>query len=643
MRLYLRTIGEQWRALLVLLACSVIEAVPAFATGWLVERAVSDGFQRGGIAFGIGALGVLLALFVVGALGSLLVFSRLGSVVEPLRDVLAGAVVRGVLGMRALPRSRIGESDVPGILRRIEDVRQATGLLLGRVRGLVVTAIAAMAGLFVFAWQLALIAVVPVLLSAAIVALSMPTLLTRQRDLALAHERAERSAADVFAGMRDVVSCGAEATAAASVCADVDRQERAALAVARVAWVRTVAVGFGVLVPFLGIGFVAPGMVAAGQLTPGAAFGVLCYLALGIVPAFGGLATTSGTAGKLFTALHGLGGGGRPDPLPAGSVAPAHTGLSLRGVTFRWGPEAEPVVDGLSLDLVPGDRLTVVGETGLGKSTFAALLMGQLEPERGRVLLGGEPVSRIAPAERHGIVGYLPSEPYLFAGSVRENLAVFSMCSRFARVPDGRLLASIAAVGADEVVERLGGLSGEIGHRNRGLSAADAQLLALARLYASSAKVVVLDEATSHLSAEAEARVERAFAGRGGILVVMASRQAPFPWQGRVLVLGVPGHARPQAAEIRTQDAEIGTQDAEIGTQDGEIRAQDGEIRARDGEIRAQDAEIRARGVEDRRDTAEPEFEHAIPRQARGGEEPRSGSTGRERINGADVPLGKQP
>ncbi|ASR38533.1 hypothetical protein BAY61_30025 [Prauserella marina] len=608
MRLYLRTIGERWRALLVLLGCSVIEGVPAFATGWLVERAVSEGFQQGRVAFGIGVLGVLLALFGVGALGSLLVFSRLGSVVEPLRDVLAGAVVRGVLGVRALPRCRIGEPDVPGILLRIEDVRQATGRLLGEIRGLVVTGVAAMAGLFVFAWQLALIVVVPVLLSSVIVVLSMPRSLARQQDLALAQERAERSAADVFAGMRDVVSCGAEASAAAGVCADVDRSERAAIAVARMAAVRAVAVGFGLLVPLLGVGFVAPGMVAEGRLTQGAAFGVLCYLVLGVLPAFNGLATTSGTTGKLFTALRGLGGGGKPDPLPAGSVAPGHAGISLRGVTFRWGPDAEPIVEGLSLDLVPGDRLTVVGESGLGKSTFAALLTGQLEPQRGRVLLGGEPVSRIAPAERHRIVGYLPSEPYLFAGSVRENLTVSSLSA--GSVTDGQLLVSVAAVGAGEVVERLGGLSGEVGHRNRGLSVADAQLLALARLYASPAKVVVLDEATSCLTAEAEARAERAFAARGGTLVVMTSGPGPSPRQGRVLVLGTePKHH----ADIRTQDAEIPARDAEM-------------------RIRAHDSD-------------EPEVEHPIPRQARGrGErETRPASAHADRVAGTDVPLGKQP
>jgi len=86
-------------------------------------------------------------------------------------------------------------------------------------------------------------------------------------------------------------------------------------------------------------------------------------------------------------------------------------------------------------------------------------------------------------------------------------------------------------------VARIGGLSAALGHAGAGLSAGEAQLLAVARVYACPAELVILDEATSHLDPTAEARVERAFAARGGILVVIAHRLSSALRAKRVLVM----------------------------------------------------------------------------------------------------------
>src|SRR5439155_23264524 len=104
-----------------------------------------------------------------------------------------------------------------------------------------------------------------------------------------------------------------------------------------------------------------------------------------------------------------------PGPAPPGP-APAADGLVLRGVSFRYGPHASPVVAGLDLVVRPGDHLAVVGPSGIGKSTLAALLAGVLRPQEGEVRLGGVPLDRLD-LPRHRVL--IPQEAYVFSATLR--------------------------------------------------------------------------------------------------------------------------------------------------------------------------------------------------------------------------------
>jgi ATP-binding cassette subfamily C protein len=274
-------------------------------------------------------------------------------------------------------------------------------------------------------------------------------------------------------------------------------------------------------------------MVASGQLTAGAVLGAVVYLGTSVQPALRRLAdTTSTVVLRLMVALRRLAEAAPPAAPPAGDEVPEGSEISLRGLTFGWGEQAEPVVRDLDLDLAPGDHLAVVGPSGIGKSTLASLLTGLMPPQAGIVALGRTPAHLVRPSVRHRRIALIPQETYLFTGTVRENLALFAPSAA-----DPALLAAVEAVGATELVARLGGLSGSLGHAGSGLSAGEAQLLAVARVYASPADIVILDEATSHLDPAAEARVERAFAARGGILVVIAHRLSSALRAKRVLVM----------------------------------------------------------------------------------------------------------
>ncbi|WIX80319.1 ABC transporter ATP-binding protein [Amycolatopsis carbonis] len=529
--LYRATLLQQWRGGLVLLACSALEGAPAFFSGRLVELAVDRGFAVGAPKAGVGYLALFGVAALAGAFGSRLVWRQLGQVVEPLRDALVTAVVRGVLHDPNPPRNAADASGVARITQHVEVVRDATAGLLVQARAMVVTTAAAIVGLATVAGQLLLPVAVPVVVAVAVFAALLPSLARRQRALVLADERTAETTGAVLGGMRDVVACGAEPGAALAVYDAVEKQAEAAVKVAHSGAARSLVISLGAFVPLIASLAVAPGLVESQELTAGAALGALVYLATTMQPTLRGLAATAGTVVlRLIVALKRLAETAEVPP-PKPETREAHgADLEVRGLTFRWGAAPEPVVRGLDLDLRAGDHLAVVGPSGIGKSTLAGLLTGLLTPQAGRVLLDGVPVAEAA--NRHELIALIPQQAYVFAGTLRDNLGLFAPTAS-----DEHLRDAARAVGAEELLTRLGGLDAELGHEAEGLSGGEAQLIALARVHASAARIVILDEATSTLDPAAEARAERAFTTRGGTLVVIAHRLSSAVRARSVLVL----------------------------------------------------------------------------------------------------------
>ncbi|MFJ9026138.1 ATP-binding cassette domain-containing protein [Streptomyces sp. NPDC102259] len=224
-----------------------------------------------------------------------------------------------------------------------------------------------------------------------------------------------------------------------------------------------------------------------------------------------------------------------PPPRSTPSAAPpspAPPALALTSLTFAYGPASAPVVDGLTLTLPTGAHLAVVGPSGVGKSTLTALVAGLLEPERGEIRICGRPVPSGEAAARRVLI---PQEAYVFSDTLGENLTHL----RPDPVPEEELRAAAEAVGLTPLLDALGGPAARVDPA--ALSAGERQLIALTRAYLSYAPLALLDEATSHLDQEAEARAERAFAARpGGTLVVVAHRISSARRAGRVLVMDGP-------------------------------------------------------------------------------------------------------
>lgn len=175
----------------------------------------------------------------------------------------------------------------------------------------------------------------------------------------------------------------------------------------------------------------------------------------------------------------------------------------------------------LTADLTPGAVTVLTGPNGAGKSTALHAILGLTPPTSGRVLVGGVDVTDLDSRAWWAQVAWLPQRPALVPGTVRENLELFG--------PLHDLDGACRDAGFDEVLAGLpDGLDTVLGRGGEGLSLGQRQRLGLARVFGAGAPVLLLDEPTSHLDADVEARVLRAIADRarsGATVVVVAHRE----------------------------------------------------------------------------------------------------------------------
>jgi ATP-binding cassette, subfamily C, bacterial len=518
------------RSVLALAAWSVPEALPAALSGLVVARAVDDGFLTNRPGIGLAWLGIFLVGSAIGAVGSRQVFRRLGELVEPMRDDLVRRVVRGALRNGVAGRAESGA--LARLTRQVEVVRDTYAGLIVIVRSFLVTVTGVVIGLLSLAPVVGLLILPTFLLGFALFLATLGMSAARQRAAVLADERLAASATTVLSGTRDVVASGTEEHAAAMVVRPIRAQAAAERALAWVSALRTLCFAIGGWLPLLTVLVAGPWLVGRG-LTAGEIMGGLTYVLFGLQPALRNVMSGLGGSGLRFVVTLGriLDASEPPAPRSTKAVAmPARHHLTVRGLTFAYGPHAEPVLRDLTLTVPEDDHLAIVGPSGIGKSTLAGLLCGLLRPDGGEVGVGGVPVADLAPDRLAMIRTLIPQEAYVFAGTVWDNLTYLRPDADHAEVR-----GAVAAVGADKLVARLGGWSAELVPAE--LSAGERQLIALVRAYLSPAALVILDEATCHLDPVAERRAEEAFAERPGTLIVIAHRISSALRARRILVL----------------------------------------------------------------------------------------------------------
>lgn len=270
-------------------------------------------------------------------------------------------------------------------------------------------------------------------------------------------------------------------------------------------------------------------LVFAGHFTVGSIIAVGILTSRTLAP-LTQLAGTMARWGNVKSALDGL------DHV-AGSAQDAEPGRSylrrdrlegqfeLRDVTFRYDDESAPVLELPGLEILPGQRLAVLGANGSGKSSLLKVLSGLYAPSTGRIMIDGTEMGQIAPRDLRRLVGYLGQDVRLFTATLRENLNL-TLLER----DDARLMAALDFAGLGDFVRRHPkGLDLEILDAGAGLSIGQRQSIGWARMWLQNPSVCLLDEPTAAL----DQKLETALVGRlqewmAGRTAVIATHRAPI-------------------------------------------------------------------------------------------------------------------
>jgi ATP-binding cassette subfamily C protein CydD len=222
---------------------------------------------------------------------------------------------------------------------------------------------------------------------------------------------------------------------------------------------------------------------------------------------------------------------------PQGTRIPELSGppaISFEGVTFTYRERSKPALDGFTLEVAPGERVALVGRSGAGKTTVAALLLRFFDTTDGRITIDGTDIRDLPLEELRSLIAVVSQDTYLFHGTVRHNLTLARP-----EASDAEIDAAIRAARAGFVHDLPDGLATVVGERGLKLSGGERQRIAIARALLKDAPILVLDEATSSVDAANESGIQQALdALTGGRTTLMiAHRLSTVRDADRVIVM----------------------------------------------------------------------------------------------------------
>ena len=436
---------------------------------------------------------------------------------------------------RALPLApaRLGGHRVGSLLARLmSDIAEVDGLVVRALAPLAALAGVGVVGIAVAAWILPAAGVLLAVLAVAIGVL-VPWQVARgarrrEERRALRREQLRTLAFEGLEGAADLASLEAvpdwiaRVDAAADALAVSDRRQRRRLVAGQMLHA---ACGGAGLVAML---YLALQAATQGRISALLAAG-LCFLTLALLEVWSaaGLAWQSLQSGRVAAQrLEAI------VDVPSGTIeatapqpVPTRGELRFDQVHFAWPDDPRPILDGLDLQLAPGERIAIGGDSGSGKTTLSALLLRLWDPLQGRVSYGGTDLRGFAQADWHRHLAWLPQQAPVFAGSVRENLAIGD--------PDAgeeAMWRVLVQVRLDDWARTQGGLETWVGENGATLSAGQARRLALARALLRDAPLLVLDEPTEGLDVDtAYALLQDLAQALGSRSLLMITHDVPPP------------------------------------------------------------------------------------------------------------------
>lgn len=222
-----------------------------------------------------------------------------------------------------------------------------------------------------------------------------------------------------------------------------------------------------------------------------------------------------------------------PERAPKHAVTTRLRGsIDVEHVSFRYDTYSKTVLEDVSVRIRPGQRLAIVGSTGSGKTTLGMLLLGLYTPTSGEIRFDDVPVASFDPQQLRRQIGAVLQEPFVFSGSIRDNITVYDDIP----AADVERAARLACL-HEEIMAMPNRYLTQLAQRGTGLSGGQRQRLALARAIVRNPAVLLLDEASSHLDAATEARIHANLAELRCVQVIIAHRLSTVRDADHILVL----------------------------------------------------------------------------------------------------------